>query len=320
MENKNTDRLIVIHNPNSTRADRVGREVFDVLKANGRDYAEHVTQYPDADRNIQDMRELFERVKKMGEQVTALNIGGDGTNLQAANAILLSGADVTMGSIHGGNFGDATRMHKGQSVMDVIDAKTVTTYPLTVEIDDRLWHYVPGYVTAGWTGEAAAQFGDAKSRELMKAMPSYLKTPISLVQILGNYVRNSRKKLPAFRIDGSPELHDNATDIMIANNPTIGRIVKFPVDYGLEPDAFGVNADIKVSDIGRSALFAIQAVRARTPHERVSELQLLFESALNGGPAELSIQGDGEFAKLKASKVFVYKDRKNALPVLDARL
>ena len=320
MENKNTDRLIVIHNPNSTRADRVGREVFDVLNANGVDYIEHFTASADTDENIATMRARFEQAKEKGEKFTVLSVGGDGTYLQAVDAAVQSRAEVTVGSMHGGNFGDATRMHPSQSVMDVVNAKTVQAYPLTVEIDGRHWHHVPGYVTLGWTAVAAAQFGDPKSRARIKATPEHLRPAVSFAQLLGNYVKNGRRVLPPFCVEGSPEIHRDTTDIMIANNPTIGRIVKFPVDYGLEPDAFGVNTDIKVSDKARSALFAVRAVLADTPHNRVSQLCLLFEADSQGKSGELTIQADGEFAQIQPSDILIVKDPANALPVLDARL
>jgi diacylglycerol kinase family enzyme len=320
MENKNTDRLIVVHNPNSTRADRVGRDVFDVLNRNGVDYTEHITESDNISENIRAMAARFTHAKEQGERFTALNVGGDGTYLQMVNAAIESGAKVTTGSMHGGNFGDAVRMYKSQSVLDIIYAETVQAYPLTVEIDGQLWLHVPSYVTLGWTAGAAAQFGDPKSRERMKAAPQYMKLPLSLVQLLGNYIKNSKTTLPRFRVDGSSEVRYDTTDVMVANNTTIGRIVKFPVDYGLEPDVFGVNADIKVSDKGRSALFAVRAVLGDTPHDQVDQLCLLFEKELQGESPKVRIQADGEFVEVDADDILIYKNPANALPVLDARL
>lgn len=309
MQNKKSENLIIVHNSNSTRANKIDEKVFAPLKKAGISYEIYETEYPDTEDNISHMQEHIPAA------ATVIDAAGDGTGMQLANASLRGDKNWTLGFMPLGNFNDHTGAHAdhNQTVLDLIDPSTPTVdrHPLTIDVDGEYWRHAPAYMTIGWTAIAAAQFGDAKSREAMKNAPTIAKRGRSLIQLAGNYFQNRKTLLPAFEANDMRRTH--STDILVANNPRVGGIVRFNDTFYDKP-YFGLNAAIDVSTIPKNIPFGLKAISGHTPHDRVEEMRLVFDEV-----AHVPVQTEGEFQWLDAKEIFVYKNPKDVIQVLHSK-
>jgi hypothetical protein len=304
MQNKNAENLIIVQNPNSTRADKIDEKVFRPLDQQGIPYEVYHTESADTEQNIADMQE------QIPAGATVMVAAGDGTAMQAVNASLRSEKNWKLGFVPLGNFNDNAHSHAKHhhSVIDLLNAPEVTINPLRIEVDGEYWRHAPAYMTIGWTALAASQFGDIESRKAMKDTPTALKLAKSLGQLAGNYVKNGRVLLPPFMANDS--YHDDSTDILAINSPYVGGIVRSQDNY-FDKSYFGSRADINVGRILPNIPFGLKALAGRTPSDRVQEMHLVFDEV-----AHLPVQTEGEFQWLDAKEIFVYKHPDDIVRVL----
>lgn len=309
MQNKNLERLTIVHNSNSTRADKIGEKVFAPLDEQGISYEVYDTKFADTEMNITDMQE------EIPDDATLVIAAGDGTFMQAVNASVRGGKNWTLGGMPLGNFNDNARSHaeRHHSIIDLLDdsTSTIDVHPLTIEVDGAYWRHAPAYMTIGWTALAASQFGDSESRLAMKNAPAALKLAKSLGQLAGNYLQNRTTRLPAFQMNGTYQ--DTSTDILAINSPRVGSIVRSQ-DTFYDEVYFGGRADIDVSRILPNIPFGLQAVMGYTPSDRVDEMRIVFEEA-----AKIPVQTEGEFQWLDAKEIFVCKNPNDAVKVLHSK-
>jgi hypothetical protein len=142
----------------------------------------------------------------------------------------------------------------------------------------------------------------------MKNTPGVMKLGKSLLQLAGNYYQNRKTFLPAFEMNGVRRT--DKTDILVANNPRVGNIVRFP-DTFYDKTYFGLNADIDVSGVLKNIPFGLKAISGYTPHERAESMRLVFDEV-----AHLPVQTEGEFQWLDAKEIFVYKHPEDVVRVL----
>ena len=134
----NDRRLVVVKNPNSTRAHRVEHEVINPLHANGDPFAVVQTLSPDAEENIAHLSEIL----RDGDRV--LSAGGGRTGMQLANAVLRSGLDIELGFLPYGNFNDLARVHGLRNPLDAYgEVSTTELHPLTIDINGEYWRDAP---------------------------------------------------------------------------------------------------------------------------------------------------------------------------------
>ncbi|HEX7484291.1 MAG TPA: diacylglycerol kinase family protein [Candidatus Saccharimonadales bacterium] len=304
MQNKNAENLIIVQNPNSTRADKIDEKVFAPLERHGIPYEVYHTESADTEQNIADMQE------QIPADATVMIAAGDGTAMQAVNASLRSDKNWTLGFVPLGNFNDNAHSHakRHHSVVDLLNAPEVNTHPLTIDVDGEYWRHAPAYMTIGWTALAASQFGDAESRKAMKDTPAALKLAKSLGQLAGNYIQNRRILLPSFTANGIYQ--DEATDILAINSPYVGGIVRSQDNY-FDKSYFGSRADINVGRILPNVPFGLKAITGHAPSDRVEEMHLVFDEV-----AHLPVQTEGEFQWLDAKEIFVYKNPTDIIRVL----
>ena len=81
------ERIVVVTNPNSTRAGAIGRDVILRLADEGVRFTHISTRCPSVDDNIADL------TPKLHDGDIVLSAGGDGTMLGVSNAALDSGAE-----------------------------------------------------------------------------------------------------------------------------------------------------------------------------------------------------------------------------------
>lgn len=298
------ERIVVVHNPHSTRANKVQSNVLDRLDSQGIRYVSHTTQHPDAEANIADMQAAF----RDGD--TVLSVGGDGTSMQAVNGILRNKHhETTLGILGYGNFRD---LGKEQDPLKLLDssAEVSTLKPLTIEVNDTYLRDAPGYMSLGFTALIANQFGAKNSRERLKALPEWAKFMASIGQVGLDYLALRNQKIPAFHTNLSPTVENSATDLFALNSPQVGRIIRSATDYGQE-SYFGFRTN-DVSSILPNIPFGLKALAGHTPAEAVERLTVHFET-----PSNVALQTEGEFVALKdVEKIFVYKDPAKTLSIL----
>lgn len=295
-------RLIVVHNPHSTRANKVQRDVLNRLHDTRILFDEFVPQSTATEDNIADMRDVL----RNGD--TILSAAGDGTAMQVANAVLRNEHhDSQIGFLGYGNFNDLSRDQRDP--VKLLEGTPVPLYPLTIDVNGQYWRDAPGYLTIGFTAIAAAQFGSTTSRERQQNLPENLKLLASLGQLGTTYFQERHRMLPPFHTSESLIVQRAVTDILAVNSPRVGRVIRAK-DYSAGDDFGFRTADI--STIPKNLPFGAQALLHRAPAEALDDIAVHFEQ-----PVSVPIQSEGEFAQLTAiDTVHIYKDPERVLTIL----
>lgn len=322
MSRQQFESVAIIRNPNSTGAAR-SDEVLTTLDRYGIAHTDFMTSSPDTEQNIAELQEF---TGSLPDNSAVISAAGDGTAMQLVNAVARNRIaeretgkpekQVTLGFMPYGGFGDIDHAHNahGDTILDVLDAPTVTRRPLTVEVDGEYWRHVPAYFSLGFTALAAASFGEPLSREKMQRTPAALKRARQVLQLGQAYFHYRDQRLPRFMVNGDSQIHERSTDIIVANNSYIGGMIK-PTERYYDGPSFGYRADIDVSRILPNVPFGLQALAGRAPFERATELRIAFERA-----ADLTLHNEGE-TELRSgvNEIFVYKNPADAIRTLHPR-
>lgn len=327
MAYKNTEPIAIIRNPNSTDAAHSG-EALEQLDRHGVAHIDFMTSSADFEQNVGEIREFLGSFPKTIEkETTVISVAGDGTAAQVANAILQNRTaerqagkpetPVRIGFLGYGGFGDIDHAHDvhGHDIMEVLDAPTVDRYPLSVEVNGKLARHALAYVTLGFTARAADQFATPESRTMMQRTPGVLKRARQVQQLGQSYFKYNSLHLPAFMVNDEPHVYDASTDIIIANNPYVGGMIK-PADTYYDKSYFGYRADLDVSRINFPNLkFGIDALLGRAQFERTETMRIAFEQAAN-----VLLHNEGEVEEHKnVQTIFVYKNPADVIKTLHPR-
>lgn len=281
LSHERPERIVFVHNPNSTRAD-MAKRAYRALASEGLKPDLVRTRFDSAQENIKDLRD------HLPDDATFVVAGGDGTKLQVANAMLgKDSANFVIAPLAFGGFNDATR---SRDPLEILDSQPIDWHPLSVAVNGRHHLYVPLYFTVGFTAYATKGFGDKESREIQKKTPEQLKTLRSLGKIAADYFQMRDEKLPLFQIDSRPKEQAQMTDILAVNNRRVGRIIRAH-DYGPN-DHFGFHT-ADVSTIPKNLPYGAKAIFHQAPAENRRSVAITFEN-----PASIPTQTDGEFAVL----------------------
>jgi len=302
-----SERIVLVHNPNSTRAERVPHEIFDPLRRGGIDFTFFETQQQDTESNIADMQSVF----KDGD--TIIVAGGDGTKMQAINAALRSKVDVQLGLEGYGNYNDLS--DKKLTALDIANKDYTTTVlrPMTVEVNNDYLFHSPSYLTMGFTAHAAAKFSQEQTRKNIEQLPQSMRMLGNLARLAATYFELHSYKLPPYHTSESPVVRDAVSDILLLNSKRAGGIIRSHPDYGLE-DYFGYH-EANVANILASLPFGVSALAGHAMADHLTDIQIEFEQ-----PSTVPIQSEGEFRVLNGvSKISVYKNPADRLKILRAR-
>jgi hypothetical protein len=296
------ERLVVVLNPNSTRAKRVQSGVLDRLNDSGHTHDTLITKYPDTEANIDTMLEFF----RNGD--TILTAAGDGTAMQAMNAVLRTNLENTrIGPLGYGNFQDIGRE---QDPLKLLSTEPIAWNPMTLKVNGDYFRHAPAYATFGLTALAASKFGGQSSRNHMRHTPDKLRLLSSIGQLGIDYFALRRHKLPPFTTNLNNKQQNIATDIFAINSPRAGRIIRLEEDYSASND-FGFH----ISDLSRiwpNVPFGIQASTGHAPTTPMQELIIRFEE-----PSTIPLQTEGEFAiPSEVEAISIHKDPTDVLRVL----
>lgn len=301
-------RLLVVHNPNSSGASSVKKEVFARLDDESVRYQTITTRFADTEDNIADI------ASQLCDGDMVISAAGDGTAAQVSSAVLDSGADAEIGFLPFGNFNDLASSHMGpkDSVLDVIQAQAVDVIPLSVALDGELWRYTPSYMTIGWTALAASKFNAKDLRKKLRFTPRALRIAVSMAQLADSYFRDRPEDLPPFTTTERPTLSGQPmTDILAINSPHVAQLVRLQEKFydGLE---FGYK-EIHMAQFLHNVPFGLQALTSGAPLDIVkNELSIHFDQPVHNLP----VQTEGEIDHVDMQDIAITKNPETVLRVL----
>lgn len=300
-------RLVVVHNPNSTGAARAVDEVIKPLYDNSVDFTLFETQHSDTEANIADMRKVFQR----GDR--AIVTGGDGTKMQAMNAVCREQlTDIQFGLLPYGNYNDLADKHL--DIHQIINQRYTTSplSPMTIDVNGEYYRHAPSYLTLGFTALAASRFSSEDTREIIKRLPLHLRKLANIAELAISYLQMSREKLPTFHTSESDIVRSAVTDILLLNSKRAGGIIRSHPNYAQE-DFFGYH-EANVTNIFASLPFGLSALAGHAIADPRRETRITFER-----PSTVPLQSEGEFMELHdVSEIFVYKNPKDVLTIMGA--
>lgn len=290
MNAKNLERVVVIHNTNSSHASEVQANVLNVLDAEGVVYAAFQTPSP----NPKDTIDAVADFVRSGD--TILSAAGDGTGNAVGNGLLLANqSDVKVGFLGYGNFNDmAATFNAGTAkrnpLLQLQSDQTRTLHPLEIMKNNEHWRYALLYSTLGWTALAAHEFDNPKIRERLQGGGATIASSLARLGLFYFKTRHTSKLPPFRRENGS--YHDNLTDVLAVNGPIMAKIIRTGKNkYG---DADFLRRDLDVSGFAKNIPFLVASGLGHMPGTLTTSDELQFAA-----PATLPIQLDGEYTGLR---------------------
>jgi len=301
-------RLVIAHNPRSSRQKQVGEKVFARLDAAGYHYEKlEVLQAP-----------LAENIAHLAPQIHAGDViicaAGDGSAHAVMNSVIASQKpDVTLGFLAFGNFNDLPHtMNSRASLQDPVtllrDGNVKLARSLDVTTDGKHLRYALLYVTLGWTAKAAAHFDQSGVRERSHRGKTGLAR--SLVA-LGMFYLKSRKNslLPEFKIDNKIY---HQTDILIANSTHIARLFHTRTRYYLTGKFLVRTLDVRT--LLTNAGFLLSGLFTHISGNKHRELVIDFDTK-----SSVTLQCDGEVVELSDCRQLRIDKSKQQLAILTTK-
>lgn len=293
-------RLLIVYNPRSSRYADVKAAVLDKL-SNLAGYM--VGKYEVQKGNVDDNAAIFAKLLKDGDMVIAA--GGDATGVIAANGILKSGKDVTLGVLPFGNFNDFSRTLGTRTFEDIFEKETKVQnfYPLEVHVDGKLFRVATCYVTIGMMAEAVKIYDQPRMRRILKTASG--RNVGSYTNLAGWYLKNRHKKefLPEFKLNGVLQ-PKKTSDYAAVNGRYMARVMKGGDDY-LKPDVFRSETD-RLTNFWRLFKLMMKSMFKRVPGNETRGDMLEFVK-----PATIEIQAEGEYKTFSnVNKIEVRKSKK----------
>lgn len=302
-------RLVIAHNPHSSRAKLVEQQVFRRLESAGYDYAAIEVKQASLEDNVARLKTEF----KAGDVVIAA--AGDGSAHAIAHSVMASGKeDITLGFLGFGNFNDLPHVFNSKKAerdpVGLLEtAHETSVYPLELVVDKKPLRKALLYATIGWTAQAAGQFDNPKVRRAVKNGQAGV---IRSVWRLGWYYLSSRRRsvLPPFQLNG--QTHDKTTDILCMNGPSLARLFRVGRSYvGEDRFLFRV---LDVRGLVKNTPFLLSGLIGRIKGSEETKLSLRFAKG-----STVPIQCDGEVVPLEGIRQITVTKAKMPLRVLTNR-
>lgn len=299
-------RLVIAHNPHSSRAKEVQTTVFARLDEAG--YAYETIEVRQA--SLQENIDWLQPQLQINDVV--LCTAGDGSAhavTQAALAANLPG--VQIGFLAFGNFNDlAHTFNTPQTLRDPVafleSAQIRSLYPLEIMVNEKHFRYALLYSTIGWTAKAAARFDQPDIRHRLQSGEVGM---VRNLWKLGRYYLLSRRHsyLPPFTLDR--RLRTRLTDVLCVNGPTMARLFHTGREY-YQQQIF-LYKKLNVRSLLWNVPFLVRSTLWRMPGTEKMQLALDFKH-----PAVVPIQCDGEVDELDGVQSIHIKKMSRALSVL----
>ncbi|MBR0403387.1 hypothetical protein IJI55_02470 [Candidatus Saccharibacteria bacterium] len=216
-------RLFIVYNPRSTRAELIRKEVILPAKELkgflvGKFEVEQISVVKNAGR----------LAKLLDDGDIVMTAGGDGTTEVGVNAIMECGKDVRLMVLPYGNFNDVARMFGMMEFKNIFDTKVVEAYPLECLVNGKHFQYAFGYFTVGMMADAARMLNRGKKRAHLRKNKN--NTMFALTSAVKWYLKNRKRKfLLAVKYNGK-EMGD-MTEYFAVNSGTVARIMKLSPSF-----------------------------------------------------------------------------------------
>lgn len=287
MEQTINRRLVIAHNPHSSRSADVQVQVFDRLDKAGQTYETIEVQQAPLEDNVARLAPLIQP----GDII--LSAAGDGSAHAVFHSVLAANQPgVELGFLAFGNFNDLPHMFNSkESLTDPVafleQAKPVTIWPIQVFINDKLLRNALLYSSVGWTAKAAGQFDRPSIRRKITHGGAGLLKSYSR---LGIYYFKSRTKSGLPTVTYKDKKYE-MTDLIFANGPTVARLFSSGKHYYKQNVFFFRMIDVR--GVIKNLPFLISGLAGRMKGEEVTQVEVAFES-----PSSVVLQCDGEVVTL----------------------
>jgi diacylglycerol kinase family enzyme len=295
-----SERIVVVHNPNSTKSRDVKREVFGRLRDAGITFDAVESKTPDHDSNAEEFAEFFR------EGDTILGAGGDGAHTQIKDGMLLSGLPgLRIGFLGYGNFNDIAVGFNGPGHIDPLRflddrAQEIDAIPMHVDINGKTIRRPLAYATLGWTATASGKFADGEFRQLLKERNKHFVTALSGAALFREYFQRRKELfLPHYTLNDDREYNTRITDVVALNHPRMGRFIRRN-DFDSSGKDFAY-AQLDVSGLMKNSRFLTQAFIGNMPATLVNEQRLEFQV-----PSTIPYQNEGEFMLLEGVETLIF--------------
>lgn len=301
-------RLVVVYNPRSTRQAEIQEKVLAELRGLG---GYLVGKFAVKKASLEENARSLAGFLMDGDLV--LTVGGDGTASMTLNAVVQSGKAVTLAGLAYGNFNDLGKIiGVDGGVTEVVRryeaGETREIYPLEVKIDGEHWRYVLGYVSVGMLAASTAVFEEPKVRSRLKTGKTGRCFSIWTLAKWYFRKRHTEQWLPKDSTLNGQKIA-RMTDYVAVNGPQIGGVMRGG-DWYLKERAFGSGA-VKLNRFLGLMKFMMRSMTKGMPLRETEGDRLEFAEE-----AEVMMQGEGEFRRVKAKRIEVVKNSKGVISLI----
>lgn len=274
-------RIIIVHNPRSSKSFLVEREVIDeARKLKG--YI--VGKYEILATNVEDNAKKLAKILQDGDLV--VSAGGDGTAVIATNGVILSKKDVKLAFLPYGNFNDVAKMFRVKNFKSAVKGESIEVWPIEILVNDKIWRRAIAYVSVGMMAESTRIFDNVKLRKGLQT--GKIRLVRSGLGLFKWWLRHrNRKFLPQFSLNNHKVARDT-TDYLAVNGKTAGGVLKFRGSYRMYgyfySEVFSLRKFYKI------IWFLMNGMRGKLAMNESEGDVLKFEK-----PAKVEIQAEGEY-------------------------
>lgn len=299
---KSFKRIILVFNPRSSKFLRVRQEVLDPLMETANPTIESslagklkgvmVGKFEVEPTNVDENAGRLARILEDGDLV--ITAGGDGTATIGLNGVILSKKSVQFAVLPYGNFNDTARLLGCRNIDEVLEGRARKVYPLTAEIDGRIWRRATCYFTLGMLAESTEAFDRPMTRKQLRKGKRGL---VFSIWTLFKWWRRKRKKqfLPKATCG-------KKTDILAVNGKSMAKLMRGDAKLAFSSREF-IGSEQRLSGFFGVCWFMFLSIVHRVPGERVQQIRLDF-----GQRTKIEIQAEGEYVKKEMTTLRIYKE------------
>lgn len=282
-------KLFLVYNPRSSHHGAISEEVLTpVRQLKGWMVGKYAISTAGFEENVASLARLIED----GDLV--ISVGGDGTAMMVANALMESGKDATMAALGYGNFNDIAQMWGEREVLQVVEdyeaGKVVEMCPLEIRVNGQVWRYSPCYFTMGLLAKATTILEGKEVRKKLKT--GHKGKAYSLLQAVKWYLAHRKGvKLPMGKLNGV-EYAGDATDYLAVMSPRMSGMMKGG-KWWRQKEGFGSSVQ-RLGKFWKMVKFGLTSVRRGVPLVETKRDVLEFAE-----PSKVWVQAGGEYEELE---------------------